>query len=102
MLYSSNGGGMSGQKNDAAGSVGFFRQSLCDLFFFALVVDIEMGEEALHLWQGRVYVQWPVILFYCCLLFFFNSASISSILGNELLNSLGSKLTPSNSEIPIG
>uniref|UniRef100_UPI004038A376 hypothetical protein n=1 Tax=Segatella hominis TaxID=2518605 RepID=UPI004038A376 len=44
MLYSSNGGGMSGQKNDAAGSVGFFRQSLCDLFFFALVVDIEMGE----------------------------------------------------------
>jgi hypothetical protein len=35
---------MSGQKNDAAGSVGFFRQSLCDLFFFALVVDIEMGE----------------------------------------------------------
>lgn len=53
MLYSSNGGGMSGQKNDAAGSVGFFRQSLCDLFFFALVVDIEMGEDALHLWQGR-------------------------------------------------
>lgn len=46
MLYSSNGGGMSGQKNDAAGSVGFFRQSLCDLFFFALVVDIEMGEDA--------------------------------------------------------
>ena len=44
MLYSSNGGGMSGQKNDAAGSVGFFRQSLCDLFFFALGVDIEMGE----------------------------------------------------------
>ena len=44
MLYSSNGGGMSGQKNDAAASVGFFRQSLCDLFFFALVVDIEMGE----------------------------------------------------------
>lgn len=44
MLYSSNGDGMSGQKNDAAGSVGFFRQSLCDLFFFALVVDIEMGE----------------------------------------------------------
>lgn len=43
MLYSSNGGGMSGQKNDAAGSVGFFRQSLCDLFF-PLVVDIEMGE----------------------------------------------------------
>ena len=40
--------------------------------------------------------------FYCCLLFFSNSASISSILGNELLNSLGSKLTPSNSEIPIG
>ena len=61
MLYSSNGGGMSGQKNDAAGSVGFFRQSLCDLFFFALVVDIEMGEDALHLWQGRVYVQWLVI-----------------------------------------
>ena len=27
----------------------FFRQSLCDLFFFALVVDIEMGEDALHL-----------------------------------------------------
>ena len=26
MLYSSNGGGMSGQKNDAAGSVGFFRR----------------------------------------------------------------------------
>lgn len=49
MLYSSNGGGMSGQKNDAAASVGFFRQSLCDLFFFALVVDIEMGEDALHL-----------------------------------------------------
>lgn len=49
MLYSSNGGGMSGQKNDAAGSVGFFRQSLCDLFFFALGVDIEMGEDALHL-----------------------------------------------------
>lgn len=44
MLYSSNGGGMSGQKKDAAGSVGFFRQSPCDLFFFALVVDIEMGE----------------------------------------------------------
>lgn len=44
MLYSSNGGGMSGQKNDAAGSVGFFKQSLCDLFFFPLVVDIEMGE----------------------------------------------------------
>lgn len=43
MLYSSNGGGMIGQKNDAAGSVGFFRQSLCDLFF-PLVVDIEMGE----------------------------------------------------------
>lgn len=43
MLYSSNGGGMSGQKKEAAGSVGFFRQSLCDLFFFALVVDIEMG-----------------------------------------------------------
>lgn len=40
---------MSGQKKDAAGSVGFFRQSLCDLFFFALVVDIEMGEDALHL-----------------------------------------------------
>ena len=39
-------------------------------------------------------------IFYYCLLFFFNSASISSILGNELLNSLGSKLTPSNSEIP--
>ena len=54
MLYSSNGGGMSGQKNDAAGSVGFFRQSLCDLFFFALVVDIEMGEDALHLWQRRI------------------------------------------------
>ena len=34
---------MSGQKNDAAASVGFFRQSLYDLFFFALVVDIEMG-----------------------------------------------------------
>lgn len=49
MLYSSNGGGMSGQKNDAAGSVGFFRQSLYGLFFFALVVDIEMGEDALHL-----------------------------------------------------
>jgi len=49
ICYSSNGGGMSGQKNDAAGSVGFFRQSLCDLFFFALVVDIEMGEDALHL-----------------------------------------------------
>ena len=48
MLYSFNGGGMSGQKNDAAGSVGFFRQSLCDLFF-PLVVDIEMGEDALHL-----------------------------------------------------
>lgn len=44
MLYSSNGGGMIGQKNDTAASVGFFRQSLCDLFFFALVVDIEMGE----------------------------------------------------------
>lgn len=44
MLYSSNGGGMIGQKNDAAGSVGFFRQSLCDLFFLPLVVDIEMGE----------------------------------------------------------
>ena len=44
MLYSSNGCGMSGQKKEAAGSVGFFRQSLCDLFFFALVVDIEMGE----------------------------------------------------------
>lgn len=49
MLYSSNGGGMIGQKNDAAGSVGFFRQSLCDLFFFPLGVDIEMGEDALHL-----------------------------------------------------
>ena len=49
MLYSSNGGGMIGQKNDTAASVGFFRQSLCDLFFFALVVDIEMGEDALHL-----------------------------------------------------
>ena len=48
LCYSSNGGGMSGQKNDAAGSVGFFRQSLCDLFF-PLVVDIEMGEDALHL-----------------------------------------------------
>lgn len=46
MLYSSNGGGMS---NNAAGSVGFFRQSLYDLFFFALVVDIKMGEDALHL-----------------------------------------------------
>lgn len=49
MLYSSNGGGMSGQKNDVAGSVGFCRQSPYDLFFFALVVDIEMGEDALHL-----------------------------------------------------
>ena len=46
MLYSSNGGGMSGQKNDAAASVGFFRQSLYDLFLFPLVVDIEMGEDA--------------------------------------------------------
>lgn len=44
MLYSSNGGGMSVQKNDAAASVGFFRQSLYDLFYFPLVVDIEMGE----------------------------------------------------------
>lgn len=49
MLYSSNGGGMSGQKNDAAASVGFFRQSLCDLFFFALVVDANSCEDALHL-----------------------------------------------------
>ena len=49
ICYSSNGGGMSGQKKEAAGSVGFFRQSLCDLFFFALGVDIEMGEDALHL-----------------------------------------------------
>lgn len=52
---------MSGQKNDAAGSVEFFRQSLCDLFFFPLGVDIEMGEDALHLRPGRVYVQWLVI-----------------------------------------
>lgn len=51
MLYSSNGGGMSGQKNDAAGSVGFFRKSLCDLFF-PLVVDIEMGEFDFFLQKG--------------------------------------------------
>lgn len=43
MLYSSNGGGMSGQKNDAAGSVGFFRRPYV-IYSFPLVVDIEMGE----------------------------------------------------------